>query len=202
VQSNWIRDKGYGMGAYVPKLVSPVTGQPEAAPGSGYVFEDTEPNLRRWRSWWRVANQEQLVSFVLITIVTIVLMALGILDYTRRMVAGVLKVSYLRHSERWSESKIYFIAVWVGTAWSAVILLAIQSQPLILLIISASIGGFMMFVYSALLILVNRRSLPSSVRIRGARLVAMVCSVLLFGVFSLVAIQGQWDKIKQLLGLG
>ena len=49
-----------------------------------------------------------------------------------------------------------------------VILLAIQSQPLILLIISASIGGFMMFLYSGLLILINKRSLPPSVRIGGS----------------------------------
>ena len=32
VQSNWIRDKGFGMGSYVPRLASPVTGKPEAAP--------------------------------------------------------------------------------------------------------------------------------------------------------------------------
>ncbi len=25
-QSNWIRDKGFGMGQYVPRLVSPITG--------------------------------------------------------------------------------------------------------------------------------------------------------------------------------
>src|SRR6188508_1592205 len=30
IQSNWIRDKGFGMGQYVPKLVSPVTGASEA----------------------------------------------------------------------------------------------------------------------------------------------------------------------------
>ena len=32
VQSNWIRDKGFGMGRYVPRIVSPITGQEEAAP--------------------------------------------------------------------------------------------------------------------------------------------------------------------------
>ena len=32
VQSNWIRDKGFGMGAYVPHIVSPVTGEDQAAP--------------------------------------------------------------------------------------------------------------------------------------------------------------------------
>jgi uncharacterized protein YhhL (DUF1145 family) len=199
-----------------------------------------------------VANQEQLVSFVAITIVTIVLMsllaystvlgadaennisflqaegealnqrvgtwfgylfwiigatslfaaALGIVDYTCRMVADVLRVCYLRDSERWSESRIYFVCVWVSVVWSAIILLTITSQPLILLIISASIGGFMMFIYSGLLILINKRSLSPTIRITGFRTATMVWSVLLFGVFSVIAIQGQWDNIKDLLGLG
>ena len=48
----------------------------------------------------------------------------------------------------------------------------------------------------------NRRSLPPSVRITGFRTATMVWSVLLFGVFSVIAIQGQWDNIKDLLGLG
>ena len=251
VQSNWMRDKGYGMGVHIPRLASPVTGEPEAAPGTGYSFRETEDNLGRWRGWWQVANKEQLVSFVAITIVTIVIMsllaystvfgaeaennitflqaegdalmdtvgtwfgylfwiigatslfaaALGIVDYTCRLVADVLKVSYLRDNETWSESRIYFLLVWVLVVWSAIILLTIQSQPLILLIISASIGGFMMFIYSGLLILTNKRSLPPAVRITGFRTATMVWSVLLFGFASVIAIQAQWDNIKELFGL-
>jgi hypothetical protein len=127
--------------------------------------------------------------------------ALGIVDYTCRLVADVLKVSYLRDNETWSESRIYFLLVWVLVVWSAIILLAIQSQPLILLIISASIGGFMMFIYSGLLILTNKRSLPPAVRITGFRTATMVWSVLLFGFASVIAIQAQWDNIKELFGL-
>src|SRR3712207_3102830 len=76
VQSNWIRDKGFGMGAYVPRLVSPVTGEPEAVPSTGYVFEPTPDNMRRWRGWWRFANVEQLSTFVAITFVTILFTSL------------------------------------------------------------------------------------------------------------------------------
>jgi hypothetical protein len=251
VQSNWMRDKGYGMGVHVPHLASPVTGAPEAAPGTGYTFRENEDNLARWRGWWNVANKEQLVSFVAITIVTIAIMsllaystvlgaeaennisfleaegnalmdtvgtwfgylfwiigatslfaaALGIVDYTCRLVADVLKVSYLRDNQTWSESRIYFLLVWVLVVWSTIILLTIQSQPLILLIISASIGGFMMFIYSGLLILINKRSLPPSVRIGGFRTATMVWSVLLFGFASVIAISDQWDNIKELFGL-
>ena len=234
VQSNWMRDKGYGMGVHVPHLASPVTGEPEAAPGTGYTFREDEGNLARWKGWWEVANKEQLVSFVAITILTIALMsllaystvlgvkgennisfletegnvlmdkvgswfgylfwiigatslfaaALGIVDYTCRLVADVLKVSYLRDNQTWSESRIYFALVWLLCVWSVIILLTIQSQPLILLIISASIGGFMMFVYSGLLILVNKRSLPPAVRITRFRTATMIWSVLLFGFAS------------------
>src|SRR5918999_1798235 len=46
-QSNWIRDKGFGMGQYVPKLVSPITGTLEARGRVGYVFTPTEENMTR-----------------------------------------------------------------------------------------------------------------------------------------------------------
>ena len=75
-QSNWIRDKGFGMGAYVPRIVSPVTGQPEAAPSTGFVFEPTPENLSRWRRWWRFANLEQLSTFVPISFLTILFTSL------------------------------------------------------------------------------------------------------------------------------
>jgi hypothetical protein len=77
-QSNWIRDKGFGMGQYVPRLVSPVTGAPEATDtmATSYMFEATPANMGRWRSWWQFANIEQAFSFVLVTIITIGLTSL------------------------------------------------------------------------------------------------------------------------------
>ena len=73
-QSNWIRDKGFGMGAYVPRLVSPVTGQEVAVlTTGGFTFEPLNyQNLARWRGWWRMANIEQTDTFALISFVTIV----------------------------------------------------------------------------------------------------------------------------------
>jgi hypothetical protein len=245
VQSNWIRDKGYGMGAYVPRLVSPITGQPEAAPSTGYVFEPTEANLKRWRGWWRFANIEQLTTFVLITFVTIVFTsllayatvfgreglannigflqtegqvlgervgswfrylfwlvgafslfaaALGIVDYTSRLAADVVKTSYARSA---SESKIYAGLVWGLVAIGIAVLLAGFGQPIVLLVISAVVGGFMMFLYSGLLILINRRTLPGPLRIRGVRLAALIWAVALFGVLSVLTFR---DQIGKLLG--
>jgi hypothetical protein len=73
VQSNWIRDKGFGMGRYVPRIVSPITGHEEAAPtAERLAFPVDEPNLSRWRSWWKRANIEHFVSFALIAGITII----------------------------------------------------------------------------------------------------------------------------------
>jgi hypothetical protein len=242
VQSNWMRDKGYGMGAYVPRLVSPVTGQPEAAPSTGYVFVPTAENLRRWKGWWRFANTEQLTTFVAITFITILFTsllaystvfgrddvansisfikvegevlgervgpwfqylfwavgafslfaaALGIVDYTSRLAADVVKTSYARNA---SESKIYAGLVWGLVAIGIAVLLFGFGQPLVLLVISAVVGGFMMFLYSGLLILVNRKILPAPIRIRGVRLVAMIWSIALFGTLSFLTFRDQITK--------
>jgi hypothetical protein len=63
VQSNYVRDKGLGMGARIPNIVSPITGEEEARPSLGYTFPINEENMRRWRGWWKVANLEQGIIF-------------------------------------------------------------------------------------------------------------------------------------------
>ena len=42
-QSNWIRDKGFGMGIHVPSLVSPITGEKHAARFVGGVRVPRHP---------------------------------------------------------------------------------------------------------------------------------------------------------------
>jgi hypothetical protein len=243
VQSNWIRDKRFGMGAYVPRIESPVTGEPEAAPSTGFTFESTPENMERWRSWWRFANTEQLLTFVLITFLSIFFTsmlayatvfgdpdlpddigfleiegealkadvgswfgsffwligafalfaaALGIVDYTCRLVADVLKTSYVREA---NESKLYFGLVWGLILIGCAVLLVGFDQPLVLIVISACVGGLMMFIYSGLLILINKRSLPEALRIRGGRTAVLVWAIALFGTLSVLTIIQQYKDV-------
>jgi hypothetical protein len=241
IQSNWILDKGYGMGARIPRLVSPITGEEEARPSTGYIFPQTEENLSRWRGWWKVANWEQFVTFFALGTLSIVLMsmiaystvygqdlgenidffrneglalgeivgpwfemffywvgalsllagAFGILDYVGRCISDVLKSSYLADSEFWTEAKLYFAAVWLLVALNITILLAFTSQPLVLLFAQSSLSGMVMFVYCILLIQLNRRALPDAIKVRGARLGAMIWAVLAFGVLSALLVYSQ-----------
>ncbi len=243
-QSNWIRDKGFGMGQYIPRLVSPVTGQLEAASTvKSYMFEPTPANMVRWRSWWRFANIEQLFSFVLMTLITIILTSMlahsmlygvpglpndvsflrieaeqlgqavgpwfatlflaigafalfgssmGVIDYTSRLAADILKTTYLPKSSL-TESHLYFWLVWGMVGLGCTIMLAGINQPLTLLVISASTGGTIMFIYSMLLIAINKKLLPGAIRITGLRTAMLVWSTILFGSLAVLTIfiQGQ-----------
>jgi hypothetical protein len=81
--------------------------------------------------------------------------------------------------------------------FGCVVLLSGLEQPLLLLVISSSIAGVMMFIYSALLIQLNRRALPQQIKIRGLRFAVLAFSVLFFGVFSVLLV---YDEGKALFG--
>ncbi|MER5997505.1 Nramp family divalent metal transporter [Nonomuraea angiospora] len=244
-QSNWIRDKGFGMGQYVPRLVSPVTGQEEAAASTGFQFAPTKENLARWRQWWRFANIEQAWTFAVVSFLTIAFMsmlaystvfgreglangiqflkvegevlqevvgpwfgvlfwvigalalfasAMGIVDYTSRLASDTIKTVYLRDKPV-SVNRVYFYTVWAMALIGIAFLLAGFDQPLILLVLSACFAAVMMFVYSILLIILNRRSLPEPIKVRSYRLGALIWSVAFFGTLTVMVLIQQADKL-------
>ena len=72
------------MGEYVPRIESPLTGEPEPAPTTGSMMRQDEENLKRFKGWWKVANKEQLVSFWAICVVLDHhLLGAGLLDGVR-----------------------------------------------------------------------------------------------------------------------
>lgn len=75
-QSNFIKDKGYGMGKYIGRITSPLTGQEEAAADVGFHFRHTPENMSRWHRWWKAANVEHFWSFFVTCVVCLCLMSL------------------------------------------------------------------------------------------------------------------------------
>jgi len=240
-QSNYIRDKGLGMGGRMPKIVSPITGEESAAPSLGYTFPINEENMRRWRGWWKVANQEQLLTFYAIGLLTLVMLSvlvnsvlgvgnfgeefdfiereatalgntigswfrsfflfagmvvlfstsIGIMDYVSRLSASELKISFFPDSQTITESRIYFTLAWIIAIAGSLILLAGLDAPVVLLIISASGGGVVMFLYSGMLIWMNTRVLPDAIKLKGWRLVAMWITFAIFAVLSVYLVYYQ-----------
>jgi hypothetical protein len=75
-QSNYVKDKGYGMGLYIGRITSPLTGREETVEETGYHFPHTPENMQRWWRWWRAANIEHFCSFFLTCCITLFLLAL------------------------------------------------------------------------------------------------------------------------------
>jgi hypothetical protein len=64
-QSLYIKDKGYGMGAYAARIKSLITGKQGAVPtaSSHVAFEPNDENRKRFRLWWRRINLEHGLVF-------------------------------------------------------------------------------------------------------------------------------------------
>ncbi len=244
-QSNWVRDKGLGMGAHLPKIVSPITGQETTEASIGYFFRQDEANMRRWRGWWKVADREQFITFFVLGFFAIMLFMmlaylyvgvgstaqnfdfvrllgetlneqvgawagpafwftgvvvllstnLTVLDMIGRIVADIAKTNWLRGSQVWTESRLYFLVVWLMVAFGSTILLSGVSQPLLLLVIASALNGLVMFVYSVLLIQLNRCMLPRTIGLGGVRFVAILWAVLFYGGFSIYLLINQFGKL-------
>jgi hypothetical protein len=57
--TNWVRDKGYGMGQVVGFIPALVGGQKVHLAHAGSVFEPTPGQLGRWAGWWRIVRIDQ-----------------------------------------------------------------------------------------------------------------------------------------------
>jgi len=58
--TNWVRDKGFGMGAKVGAIPSAVGGVQIQLSHVGMVFPTTAENLARWREWMRYVHVDQI----------------------------------------------------------------------------------------------------------------------------------------------
>jgi hypothetical protein len=234
-QSNYVKDKGYGMGAYIGRLVSPLTGRDEAVAEIGYRFPQTPENLNRWRRWWKAANWEHFLVFLAAGSASMVLLCLiaystvqdssvtqdmgfirtmadtfarevgpwfsvlylvmgmavlysteiAVVDILGRLVAEIVKVNYLRERARPTQSELYLAVVWTVIGSGILILVLGFEEPLALIVVSAALGGSLMFLYSGLLIGINFRLLRGQVRMSRTRLVLLIWAVCFYGYFTL-----------------
>jgi hypothetical protein len=139
---------------HVPARVRTVFGTPGSADDIAFLEVEGEALNAAVGDWFGT-------FFWVIGAISLFAAALGIVDYTSRLGADVLKTAYLKDA---NESRIYFALVWGLVAIGCLILLSGMEQPLVMLVISAVTGGVMMFIYSALLLLVNKRVLPKQIQ--------------------------------------
>lgn len=80
-QSCYVRDKGYGMGAYADKITSLFTSKKKKKYSlTGNTFETNKKNMSRFRKWWKIVNLEHFLIFWVLGIIT--MFTLALLAYT------------------------------------------------------------------------------------------------------------------------
>jgi hypothetical protein len=73
----YLRDKHIGMGAHVPKMQNPLWGRSEAGPSTGFQYEETEENIKRFQSWWSYVKKDQMLFFWALNTITMMLFIFG-----------------------------------------------------------------------------------------------------------------------------
>lgn len=63
--TNWMRDKGFGMGSVVGYIPSAVGAREIHVANVGKVFKPTAENVKRFRDWWKYALTDQLILFTI-----------------------------------------------------------------------------------------------------------------------------------------
>lgn len=79
-QSYYIKEKGFGMGAYLPKISSLFSNSSTPVQIEGKTFVHTAANNSRWQSWWRLVQIEHALVFWLLGFLSIVV--LSVLAYS------------------------------------------------------------------------------------------------------------------------
>ncbi len=219
VQSEWIKDKGYGVNSLTPKQIERVDlTQPES-----------QKNYRRWFS---MIQKEHFILFVLANIFTIfvlsylgaILLPIGsaqgfqvlvveieilnqyvpflgslfaiagivvffmanvtILDATGRLIFRMIKPTHPKLTAK----KISEIAAYVGVAiLLSSIFIPSFKQPFLLLVISASLSAFTMWLYAPLLLKLNS-TLPAIARPSLLRSILVLVAAAFYGIVTLWAL--------------
>jgi len=127
---------------------------------------------------------------------------LGVLDACARISTDIIKVNWLRENGKWTDSRLYFFLLWGQIALGCLIILLgliipNLSQPIVLLVLSASLNGGVMLIYSALLLWMNNRILGEKLRMRPLRFIAIIWACAFFGYFSIITLKNQLPRLFQ-----
>jgi hypothetical protein len=168
-------------------------GTPDLEQGFAFIRAEGEFLGARYGAWMQHLFHWMGIAILLTT-------ELGLLDACARISTDILKVNWLRDSERWTDSRLYYTLLWgqIGVG-CAIMLLGLVipglTQPLVLFVLSASLNGGVMLIYCLLLLWMNNRVLGGTLRPSVLRFVGMVWACAFFGYFTIVTLSEQLPRL-------
>ena len=167
-------------------IAAALLGDAPVADGLGFIAAEAAALEARFGSGGRVI-------FLGVGVAVLFTTELALLDAVSRVAADVLKLGILRPTSL-SLSQLYFVVVWAIIAFGIAVLIAGFDRPLTLLILSATLNGFVMFLYAGLLLWMNTRSLRGPLRPSALRIAALLGAVAFFGYFSVLTLLDQLSR--------
>lgn len=172
---------------------STARGTPDLQEGFAFIRAEGEFIGVQYGGWMQHAFHWMGIAILLTT-------ELGLLDACARISTDIIKVNWLRDSDTWTDSRLYYTLLWGQIGIGCVIMLiglAVPdlSKPLVLLVLSAALNGGVMLVYSGLLLWLSKRVLGGSIRLSPIRLVAMIWACGFFGYFTIITLENELPKL-------
>jgi len=172
---------------------STARGTPDLAEGFAFIRAEGEFIGSQYGGWMQHAFHWMGIAILLTT-------ELGLLDACARISTDIIKVNWLRDSDTWTDSRLYYALLWAQIGIGCVIMLIGLivpglTQPLVLFVLSASLNGGVMLIYSVLLLWLNNRVLGGSLRMPPIRFLAMIWACAFFGYFTIITLKNQLPRL-------
>lgn len=124
--------------------------------------------------------------FLLATGLMLMATQLTVLDSTSRIITE--NILLLKGHAAARIARLYYIVLWVQIIFGVGIILLGRAQPKDLIVLSACINAFAMFIYTALILYLNNTKLAKELRPSWFRNVFLVFTFLFYGVFGFLTI--------------
>lgn len=126
------------------------------------------------------------VFFLFVLSIMLFQTQLGVMDSTSRIMAENAAIAKLRKNEngKINLSKIYHSFLWAQIAFGIILFSLNVYEPKMLIVLSAVINAFAMFVHIGLVSWLNRISLPQIFRPKSWRKIILLAIFIFFGFFS------------------
>lgn len=132
------------------------------------------------------------VFFLIVVAATLFGTQLGVFDATSRIISENIVLSSLKLEEK-NIRVVYYAVLWLQILAGIIILSLGLRQPLQLIIISAVLNAFTMFVHVGLTLWLNLTSLDKQIRPNFFRILMMVLAFCFYGFFSIYTIVNQFS---------
>lgn len=243
--SNYVRDKGWGMGKLTGAIPSAIGGQAVSLSHVGKVFRPTADNLSRFREWWKYVQFEQYGIWMFGCFLGMGLPALMTLQFVPAgqvmdpwssaafQAEGIARVGgqalwyltllcgfWILYStqlglvdgvaRRWTDifwtgfakfrsfdphraKSVYYPILFLYILWGVISLYL--AQPLFMIVVAASVGGFQLVVASIHVWHVNRTRLPKELRPPLWRQAGLLACAAFYGVWAAIAAMNVLKKM-------